>query len=42
MKMYLYLLLIGAASLTDCGADDDTVVPDLHKLPNVSCYKEGV
>ena len=28
MKKYLFLLLIGAASLTACGDDDDPVVPE--------------
>ena len=32
MKKYLFLLLIGAASLTACGDDDDPVVPELNKL----------
>ena len=39
MKKYLFLLLIGAASLTACGDDDDPVVPELNKLTKVSCYK---
>ena len=37
MKKYLFLLLIGAASLTACGDDDDPVVPELNKLTKVSC-----
>ena len=41
MKKYLFLLLIGAASLTACGDDDDPVVPELNKLTKVSCYKDG-
>ena len=36
MKKYLFLLLIGAASLTACGDDDDPVVPELNKLTKVS------
>ena len=39
MKKYLFLLLIGAASLTACGDDDDPVVPELNKLTKVSCIK---
>ncbi|WP_455623290.1 DUF5032 domain-containing protein [Parabacteroides sp.] len=41
MKKYLFLLLIGAVSLTACGDDDDPVVPELNKLTKVSCYKDG-
>lgn len=41
MKKYLFLLLIGAASLAACGDDDDPVVPELNKLTKVSCYKDG-
>lgn len=41
MKKYLWLLLVGAASLTACGDDDDPVIPELNKLTKVSCYKNG-
>lgn len=36
MKKYLFLLLIGAASLTACGDDDDPVVPELNKRSSIN------
>lgn len=41
MKKYLLLLLIGAASLTAYGDDDNPAVPELNELTKVPCYKDG-
>ena len=41
MKKFIYLL--GAiAALTACGDDDEPYTPELNKLTNVTCTKNGV
>ena len=40
MKNFLSMLLI-AAGLVSCGDDDKPSVPELNKLTNVTCTKDG-
>ena len=41
MKKFIYLLS-AIAALTACGDDDEPYTPELNKLTNVTCTKNGV
>ena len=40
MKKFLSMLLI-AVGLVSCGDDDELHIPELNKLTNVTCTKDG-